>query len=122
MSAMLFDRSRRVLLLGVPAALLVTAVRGAPEPREVSVVARRFVFVPDTIQARVGQPLVLRFTSPEVPMGFSLPDYKLRADLMPGRETLVRLTPDRAGSFTFVCDVFCGNGHEDMTGTLEVKA
>ena len=119
---MTIDRSRRALLLGAPAALLVGAVRGAPDAREVHVVARRFVFEPDTIEARVGQPLVLRFTSPEVPMGFALPDYKLRADLMPGRETVVRLTPDRAGSFAFVCDVFCGNGHENMSGTLEVKA
>jgi heme/copper-type cytochrome/quinol oxidase subunit 2 len=33
------------------------------------------------------------------------------------------LTPDRAGTFTFVvCGVFCGTGHEDMSGTLVLSA
>jgi cytochrome c oxidase subunit II len=32
----------------------------------------------------------------------------------------LRLTPDKTGTFTFACDVFCGSGHEDMTGTLIV--
>jgi cytochrome c oxidase subunit II len=32
----------------------------------------------------------------------------------------VRLTLDKAGSFVFLCDVFCGSGHEDMSGTLVV--
>jgi cytochrome c oxidase subunit 2 len=34
----------------------------------------------------------------------------------------VTLTPDKAGSFTFFCDIFCGDGHEDMEGTLVVEA
>jgi cytochrome c oxidase subunit 2 len=29
-------------------------------------------------------------------------------------------TPDKTGTFTFLCDVFCGSGHEDMSGTLIV--
>jgi heme/copper-type cytochrome/quinol oxidase subunit 2 len=37
------------------------------------------------------------------------------------REAVLRFTPDRAGSFTFLCDVFCGSGHENMSGTLNVS-
>ena len=29
-------------------------------------------------------------------------------------------TPDKAGTFIFLCDVFCGDGHEGMNGTLVV--
>jgi heme/copper-type cytochrome/quinol oxidase subunit 2 len=29
-------------------------------------------------------------------------------------------TPDKAGTFTFLCDVFCGDGHEGMSGRLVV--
>jgi cytochrome c oxidase subunit II len=47
-------------------------------------------------------------------MGFNLSDFKIRADMIAGRETVVRVTLDKARSFTFVCDIFCGNGHEDM--------
>ena len=33
----------------------------------------------------------------------------------------VHFTPDKVGEFHFSCDVFCGDGHEDMTGTVIVK-
>ena len=32
----------------------------------------------------------------------------------------LRFTADKAGRFDFLCDVFCGDGHEDMSGTLIV--
>jgi cytochrome c oxidase subunit II len=32
----------------------------------------------------------------------------------------ISLTPDKAGRFAFACDVFCGVGHEEMSGTLIV--
>ncbi|HEX7436841.1 MAG TPA: cytochrome c oxidase subunit II, partial [Caldimonas sp.] len=41
-------------------------------------------------------------------------------DIMPGKTATLRLTPDKTGSFIFLCDVFCGTGHEDMNGTLVV--
>jgi cytochrome c oxidase subunit II len=28
--------------------------------------------------------------------------------------------PDKTGTFIFVCDVFCGSGHERMQGTITV--
>src|SRR4051812_9934360 len=115
------DLLRRSLLLAAPAALLAQIAASAA-PREVRMVARKFVFEPATLQARVGVPVLLRLSAPEVPMGFSLPDFGVRADIVPGKEALLRFTPDRAGSFVFLCDVFCGNGHENMSGTLLVTA
>jgi len=32
----------------------------------------------------------------------------------------VRFTPDRAGTFPFLCDIFCGEGHEGMSGKIVV--
>ena len=92
-----------------------------PEGRVIDIVAKKFVFVPDVLRARKGETLILRFTAPEVTMGFNLPDFGLRTDLAPDRVTQVQVTPDRAGTFTFLCDVFCGTGHEDMNGTLVVS-
>ena len=116
------DPIRRLLLLAAPAALLSQVATSAAAPDEVRVVARKFEFEPATLHARAGLPVLLRLSAPEVAMGFSLPDFGVRADIVPGRETVVRFTPDRAGRFDFVCDVFCGNGHEDMSGTLVVTA
>ena len=32
-----------------------------------------------------------------------------------------RMRPDRAGRFVFLCDNFCGEGHDRMTGFLVVE-
>ena len=65
---------------------------------------------------------MLVLTSEDRIHGFKMPDFGLRTDITPGQETRVDLTPDKPGSFTFFCDVFCGDGHEDMDGTLVVEA
>ena len=116
------DRIRRSLVLAAPAAGLLALAAGAQSQAELRMVARKFVFEPATLRVRVGTPVVLHLSAPEVPMGFSLPDLNVRADIVPGRDAVVRFTPDRAGSFTFLCDVFCGSGHENMSGTLVVTA
>jgi cytochrome c oxidase subunit 2 len=44
----------------------------------------------------------------------------LRVDIKPGAVEKVRFVPDKIGNFTFLCDVFCGYGHEEMSGTIKV--
>ena len=51
-----------------------------------------------------------------------MPEFGIRADIVPDQETRVTITPTKAGSFVFFCDIFCGDGHEDMSGTLVVEA
>ena len=111
---------RRSLLLAIPAALFAR-LAASQSKTTIDVIAKRFVFILNTLTVQAGRPVVLRITAPEVPMGLSIPDFHVRADVVPGREAVLMFTPDRAGSFTFVCDVFCGNGHEDMSGTLVVS-
>ena len=115
---------QRRLLLGATAALALGSTTAlalaAAKPRVIKVVAKKFVFIPGEIRVKQGETVTLQFTAPEVPMGFNLPDFNLRVDIIPGRVASVQLTPDKAGSFTFLCDVFCGSGHEDMSGTLIV--
>ena len=36
------------------------------------------------------------------------------------RVTRVQLNPQRAGTFPFHCDYFCGQGHEGMEGVIIV--
>lgn len=93
----------------------------APKERVVSMVAKKWEFVPATIHAARGETLVFRITAPEVPMGFNLPDFDSRIDVLPGKVATLKVTPDRPGTFTFLCDVFCGDGHETMNGQLVVS-
>ena len=54
-----------------------------PKERVIKVIAKKFVFVPNEIRVKQGETVLLQFTAPEVPMGFSLPDFTMRADIVP---------------------------------------
>ena len=123
--------SRRLaagLALGVLACTGLGAAVGAGESRTdpagvvvIHVVAQRFVYTPGEIVLKKGQPVVLEFESLDFTHGFNIPDLKIRADLPPGQLTRLRLTPDKAGVYDFLCDNFCGSGHEIMNGRIIVK-
>jgi len=110
------------------AALLIgSAVGGAvrlaaDSPNEVRILAMKFDFTPDTVKVKVAQPVTLLLTSMDRIHGFKMPDFGIRTDILPDQETRVTITPSKTGSFTFFCDVFCGDGHEEMNGTLVVEA
>jgi cytochrome c oxidase subunit 2 len=88
----------------------------------IRVTARRFVFLPREMTLKRGLPVTLELTSADVVMGFNLPDFNVRADIVPGQVSKVTFTPDKVGSFMFICDIFCGDGHEGMEGKLHVVA
>jgi len=117
--------SRRRFIAGAAAALAAGAaglIAAAPAEPVIRVTARRFVFLPNVLTLKLGAPATLEFTSADVVMGFSLPDFNVRTDIIPGQVSRLRFTPDKAGTFTFLCDIFCGDGHEGMNGTLHVVA
>ena len=113
---------RRLLLAGFAATLVAAASRAATEaaPRRIPVVARKFVFIPNEITVKQGESVVLEFSAPEVAMGFFAPELGLRALIVPGEGAKVSFTADKPGRFDFLCDVFCGDGHEGMNGHLVV--
>ena len=118
-------RMQRRRMLAATAAALAGGVLGAralaqPGPRVIPVVARKFVFLPSEIRLKKGETVTLELTAPEIVMGFNAPDFKARADIIPGTVSKLTFTPDKTGTFTFLCDVFCGEGHEGMSGTLIV--
>jgi cytochrome c oxidase subunit 2 len=112
---------RRLLIAGFAAALAPRAATQGSE-RRIAVVARKFVFIPNEITVRKGESVVLEFTAPEVAMGFFAPELGLRTLIVPGELARVPWRPDRVGRFDFLCDVFCGDGHEGMSGRLVVQA
>ena len=55
-------------------------------------------------------------------MGFNAPDFGVRTDIVPGKAQQLRIVPNKVGEFTYLCDVFCGTGHEEMNGKIIVVA
>ena len=93
----------------------------APSEQVVQIVARKFAFTPERVEVKKGIPVVLEISTRDVEHGFSIPDFNVRTAVEPGEVRRVRFTPDRAGTFDFLCDVYCGSGHEEMSGTLVVS-
>lgn len=114
-------RRRQLLVLGASGLATASALVAAQgSERTIAIVAKKFEFVPAEISVRPGETVLLQLTAPDVAMGFYLATYALRADIMPGKTTTLRLTADKPGRFEFSCDVFCGSGHEEMAGLLIV--
>jgi len=86
----------------------------------IKVSARRFIFIPANITLKRGETVDIELSTEDVLMGFSVPDLQARSDIPPGQVMHVKLTPQKTGTFEFLCDVFCGSGHENMSGTITV--
>ena len=98
----------------------VAAQSAEPKEKVIKITAKKFNYTPGTVTLKKGVPVILEFRSQDVLMGFNLPDFNVRADIVPGKATRLRLVPDKTGTFVFLCDVFCGTGHEEMNGKLTV--
>lgn len=114
--------ARTLAWIALPA--LALSARRAPgqAPQVVKLVAQRFHYTPAEFHVKAGVPVVLEFTSLDFVHGFSMPDLHLRADLPPGTVTRVSLMPDKPGVYDFLCDNFCGSGHETMQGRMIADA
>jgi len=118
------SQRRRVLAAGIAAAGVAFGALAFAQPKErvIRITARKFVFLPREIRLKKGVPVVLELVTADVVMGFNAPDLNVRADIIPGQVARVRLVPDKTGTFVFLCDVFCGDGHEGMSGQIHVVA
>jgi cytochrome c oxidase subunit 2 len=108
------------LASGAAAGLGLAAAPPADDARVVHVTARQFAFEPSVIVLKKGEPVRLEFTSADRLHGLNVPGLGLRAEIPPGRAAAIALTPQAAGSFPFVCDAFCGSGHDEMDGRIVV--
>ena len=122
------DTSKRHFFTAVPLALAALLLAGAEagaeagaDERVLRIEARKFSYAPKRIELKKGEVVVLELVALDFTHGFNIPDMKIRADLVQGKVTRLRLVPDTAGEFTFMCDNFCGSGHEDMNGTIVVR-
>jgi len=114
----------RLLIYGVMATFITVVIGGhliaAENEQVIKITAKGFEYSPKEITLKKGVPVVLEFTSLDRLHGFDCPGLKIRMDIRPGKVNTLRFTPDKAGTFPFHCDNFCGSGHEGMRGTIIV--
>ena len=68
----------------------------------------------------LGQPVKVLLRSQDVLHNFTVPQFRVKMDLVPGMVTYLWLTPTRAGEFEILCEELCGMGHFAMRGRVVV--
>ena len=125
---------RHIGYLILTVALLATAAHSAgsgqdappaqsQEPRVIEVIAKRFAFEPAEIEVTVGEKVTLAVRSADGVHGVEIKKVKVKKEIPRGAEpVMIAFTATEAGRFPIVCSEYCGDGHDDMKGTLVVKA
>jgi cytochrome c oxidase subunit 2 len=93
----------------------------ATEVKSFTMTAKQWEFVPSTITVNEGDTVQLIITSIDVAHGFVLSEFGVDAVLEKDKTVRVEFVADKKGTFNFFCDVFCGEGHSTMKGSLVVK-
>lgn len=105
-------------------ALALLTGAGKPDAGDMPVIdiaAKRFAFSPDKITLTKGKTVKLRIHSEDVTHGFFLRPLKLDEEIPAGQTIEVTVTPQEAGTFTLICDHFCGANHGNMNMTVAVE-
>lgn len=89
--------------------------------RVIEIAAKRFAFTPDQIAIKKGETVKIRLTSQDVTHGFFMRALKIDEEIEPGKTTEVTVTPQTAGTYTTICDHFCGVNHGNMKMTIVVE-
>ena len=100
---------------------IVEAQSSPAPPTEIKITARRFEFSPHTITVQKGRPVKLVITAEDVEHGFTIREFNVNVKIEAKQTRVVEFTPDRTGRFQFNCNVYCGDGHQDMIGELVVE-
>ncbi len=116
---------KRLLVMASVAVIALVAfsagpVANAESGQVIKITAKKFEYNPNRITLKKGVPITLEFTSLDRLHGFNCPDLGIRGDILPGKGLKIQFTPQKAGTFPFHCDIFCGEGHENMTGEFIV--
>jgi cytochrome c oxidase subunit 2 len=104
----------------VGAAGLLVGAAAADGPQVIKITAKKFEYTPNQFTVKKNIPVVLQLTSADRSHGIAIPALNLRSDITAGKVTELKFTPAKSGDLKFYCDVFCGDGHDNMEGTIKV--
>jgi len=68
------------------------------------------------------RPVKILLRSKDVLHNFTVPQFRVKMDLVPGTTTYFWLTPNKIGRFEILCLELCGMGHYTMRGHIDVES
>ncbi len=91
-----------------------------PAGGDVFLIARLWQWWP-ILELEKGKTYRLHLSAMDYQHGFSLQPENINIQVLPGYEHVVTITPNRAGTYSIVCNEFCGINHHTMVSRLYVK-
>ncbi len=78
---------------------------------------------PKEIRVPLGEEVKILIRNIEtVTHGFAIPDFNVAAgEIKAGEVAVVKFTPDKRGTFPFMCTVWCSERHLEMKGEIIVE-
>ena len=71
-------------------------------------------------ELQVGQSYRMHVASVDWQHGFSLQPANLNVQVLPGYDMVLTVTPNKTGTYSIVCNEYCGIGHHTMLGKIYV--
>ncbi len=68
----------------------------------------------------VNRTTVLKMNAEDVIHSFWVPEFRVKQDLVPGRETTLRITPTETGAYKLRCAEICGLNHTQMEADVRI--
>jgi cytochrome c oxidase subunit 2 len=111
-------------LAAVTAAAVPVLTRAeAPAPRSVTVemIAKRFTFLPEQVEAVEGDEVTINVRSADGTHGIEIGRLKIKKAIPRGGDVVtLSFTAPAPGRYVITCSEYCGRGHEDMKSLLVV--
>lgn len=90
-----------------------------PAGSDIYMLARLWEWWP-VLELKKGQSYRLHLSSLDWQHGFSLQPENINLQIHPGYDMVITITPTRTGTFSVICNEFCGIGHHTMVGRIHV--
>lgn len=74
----------------------------------------------NALHVPIGRPVQLTMISQDVFHSFSVPDFRVKREVIPGRYSTVWFNATTAGTYHIFCTQYCGTQHSGMIGEVTV--
>jgi len=95
-------------------------VQVGPKEYQLKLLARMWAFQPNEVVVPVGSKVTIYTTSLDVQHGFEIEGKAVNLMTIPGAVNKAEVVFNRPGEYRFVCNEFCGIGHQSMYGVVKV--
>ncbi|MCR4346671.1 MAG: hypothetical protein NUV55_05655 [Sulfuricaulis sp.] len=91
-----------------------------PAGADIYMLGRLWEWYP-ALELEKGQSYRLHLSSVDWQHGFSLQPENINLQVIPGYEMVIKITPNKSGEYSVICNEYCGIGHHQMIGKIYVK-